>query len=337
MMRKQRYWAAFTVALCMCGFGAAQEAERKPPVTSLTTENDVFGGGTDRNYSSGLRLERMSAADDVHPGLEWVAQRLPWLDLDRTELRQGVALSHVIFTPEDKTLTVPDPSDRPYAAWLHGSATVIASDETTQDTLQINLGVVGPSAGGEFVQNNWHKVIGVAEANGWPNQLRDELGVEIIAQRMELFKGPKFPFGLETDFGASIGGSLGNVRTYAATGLTARIGWDLDSSFGPPRIRPALSGAGDFTPGSKAEPLGGYVFVGVDGRAVARDMFLDGNLWRDGPRVNDRRTFVGDFQSGIAVHYRDVQVAFTFVQRSEQFVAQNGAQRFGAISVSIAR
>jgi len=338
-MMNQKYWAALVVAFCLCGAGASQEAERaerKPAVTSLTTENDVFGGGTDRNYSSGLRLERMSAADDVHPGLEWVAHRLPWLDLDRTELRQGFALSHVIFTPEDKTLTVPDPNDRPYAAWLNGSATVIASDDTTQDTLQVNIGVVGPSAGGEFIQNNWHKVIGVAAANGWPNQLRDELGVEVIAQRMELFQGPNLPLGLETDFGMSVGASLGNVRTYAATGLMARIGWDLDGSFGPPRIRPALSGAGDFTPGTQADPIGGYFFFGVDGRAVARDMFLDGNLWRDGPRVSDRRTFVGDVQAGVAVHYRDVQVAFTFVQRSEQFVAQNGAQQFGAISFSVA-
>lgn len=339
MMTKQKYWAALVVAFCFCGAGASQEAEpaeRKPAVTSLTTENDVFGGGTDRNYSSGLRLERMSAADDVHPGLEWVAHRLPWLDLDRTELRQGFALSHVIFTPEDKTLLVPDPNDRPYAAWLNGSATIIASDETTQDTLQVNIGIVGPSAGGEFVQNNWHKAIGVAAANGWPNQLRDEFGVEVIAQRMELFKGPDMPFGLETDFGLSVGAGLGNVRTYAATGLTARIGWDLDGSFGPPRIRPALSGAGDFKPGTKVDPMGGYFFFGVDGRAIARDMFLDGNLWRDGPRVNDRRVFVGDIQGGVAVHYGKVQVAFTFVQRSEQFVAQNGAQQFGAISFSVA-
>lgn len=339
MMAHIRFRAALVAAFCFAAPVAAQDNETKPDkpgVISLTTENDVFGGGTDRNYSSGLRIERMSAADDVHPGLNWVAHRLPWLDLKRTELRQGFALSHVIYTPEDKTLTVPDPEDRPYAAWLHGSATVIASDDTTQDTLQVNLGMVGPFAQGEFVQNNWHKVIGVAAANGWPNQLRDELGVEIIAQRMELFKGPELPLGLETDFGASIGGALGNVRTYAATGLTARVGWDLNASFGPPRIRPALSGAGDFVPGTADDPLGGYFFIGVDGRAVGRDMFLDGNLWRDGPRVDDRRIFVADIQSGVAVHYRDVQVAFTFVQRSEQFAAQNGPQRFGAISFSIA-
>jgi hypothetical protein len=262
---------------------------------------------------------------------------LPWLDLDRTDLRQGFGLAQVFYTPEDKTLAVPDPNDRPYAGWLHVSSTVVASDADTQDTLQVNLGIVGPSAGGEFVQNNWHKVIGVAEANGWENQLRDEPGLEIIVQRMQMFDGPDLPLGLETDLGGQIGAAIGNVRTYATTGVTARIGWDLDASFGPPRIRPALAGAGEFIPGTREDPLGGYFFIGVDGRAVARDIFLDGNLWRDGPRVEDRRPFVADIQGGLAVHYRDLQVAFTFVQRTREFDAQLEDQRFGAISISIAR
>ena len=213
----------------------------------------------------------------------------------------------------------------------------MASDEDTQDTLQVNLGVVGPSAGGMFVQNTWHEFIGVETAKGWDYQLKDEPGIEVIGQRLQTIAGFDLPLGLETDFGGHVTLALGNVRTYAGTGLTARIGWDLNSSFGPPRIRPALSGAGEFVPGTPEDPLGGYFFVGVDGRAVARDMFLDGNLWHDSARVEDRRDFVGDLQAGVAVHYRSVQLAFTFVNRTEEFVRQDGPQRFGAVSISIAR
>ncbi|MGH1421276.1 MAG: lipid A deacylase LpxR family protein [Hyphomonas sp.] len=336
-LAKYFHLAALVAAFLIPVHAVADEPNRKPAVTSITTENDFFGGGTDRNYSNGVRLERVSAADDVFPALDWVAHRLPWLDLDRTDLRQGFALSHVIFTPEDIRSPVADSLDRPYAAWLAVSGTVTASDEDTQDTLQINLGVVGPSAGGEFIQNNWHKAIGLDQALGWESQLRDEPGIEIIGQRLQTWPGPELPMGLETDFGAHVTGAIGNVRTYAGGGMTARIGWDLDSSFGPPRIRPALSGAGEFIPGTVADPLGGYIFIGGDIRAVARDMFLDGNLWRDGPRVNDRRTVVADLQLGAAVHYQNVQVAFTIVNRTEQFKRQNGPQRFGAISFSVAR
>ena len=323
---------------------AAQDAATTPAppraagVWSLTSENDLFGG-TDRNYSNGLRIERVRPANAVTPALDWVANRIPLLDLDRTELRQGFALSHTIFTPEDIEAETPDPTDRPYAGWLYASGTVVGTTHlddggTIQDVLQVNLGVVGPSAGGKFVQENWHDLIQAVEPRGWDSQLKDELGLEITAQRMRQFDGPDLPFGLETDYALHGGVTLGNVRTYAAAGGLARIGWDLSSDFGPPRIRPALAGAGVFKPG---QPFGGYLFAGVEGRAVARDMFLDGNLWRDSARVDDRRDYGADLQMGVALHQGDVQVAFTYVHRTEEFVAQAGPQRFGAVSISIAR
>ena len=71
-------------------------------VWSLTSENDLFGG-TDRNYTNGVRIERVSPANDVFPVLNWAAERLPFLDLERRNLRQGLALSHAIFTPQDIT------------------------------------------------------------------------------------------------------------------------------------------------------------------------------------------------------------------------------------------
>lgn len=313
-------------------------APRNAGVWSLTSENDLFGG-TDRNYSNGLRLERVRPANEITPGLKWVADRIPVLDLKRTELRQGFALSHTIFTPEDIEAEIPDPTDRPYAGWLYASGTVVGTtrlgpSQMVQDVLQVNLGIVGPSAGGKFVQENWHDLIQAVEPRGWESQLKDEFGFEITAQRLRQYEGPELPFGLETDYALHGGVTLGNVRTFASAGGMARIGWDLSSDFGPPRIRPALAGAGVFKPG---QPFGGYLFAGIEGRAVARDMFLDGNLWRDSARVEDRRDFGGDLQFGVALHQGDVQLAFTYVHRTEEFVAQSGPQRFGAVSISIAR
>ena len=328
--------------LVLGGLGAAtaQEATDSTPtskaVWSLTSENDLFGlGGTDRNYTNGIRIERVSREDDVADIFKWAANRLPALDFDDKTLRQGFALSHAIFTPQDTQATIPDPKDRPYAGWLYVSGTVIARDAHTQDILQLNLGVVGPSAAGEFVQTNWHEhVIGVETPKGWDYQLKDEPGIELIGQRMNLYRPElDLPLGLDFDYGVHLGGALGNVRTYATGGGLARFGWGLEGNFGPPRIRPALSGAGVFEPG---QPLGGYIFAGAEGRYVVRDMTLDGNLWRDSPRVTSRNRLVADLQAGIAVHYSDIQIAFTYVHRTEEFKAQAGPQRFGAVSVSFA-
>jgi len=313
---------------------AAAEPETRAGVFVITSENDLFGG-TDRNYSNGLRAEFVTRPDAARGIFRTVADFIPGLNVDRTSLREGIGISHAIFTPEDIETDTPDPTDRPYAGWLALSGTLIANDDDTQDSLQINLGIVGPSAGGKFVQTNWHEIIDGVEPRGWDTQLKDEPGIEIIAQRQQVvFRTTYLPFGLEADAALNVGAALGNVRTYADLGGMLRLGGTLDASeFGPPRIRPALAGAGGF---QKKDGIGGYLFAGVQGRAVGRDIFLDGNTYRDSRRVDDRRTLVADFQAGTAVHWDAVQVSFTYVHRTEQFIAQDGPQRFGAISVALA-
>ncbi|MEL6386650.1 MAG: lipid A deacylase LpxR family protein [Pseudomonadota bacterium] len=327
-------FASGSVAMAQSAATAANGTETQVGVVAITSENDLFGG-TDRNYSNGIRAEFISRPDRAAGIFRTVADYIPGLTVDRTIIRQGFGIAHAIFTPEDISLVEPDPTDRPYAGWLAVSGTIIANDADTQDSLQINLGVVGPSAAGKFIQTNWHELIDGVEPQGWDSQLEDELGVEIVAQRQQVFlRTTALPFGLEADAAYNFGGSLGNVRTYADIGIMMRFGGTLDAKeFGPPRIRPALAGAGGF---EKKPGFGGYVFAGFQGRAVARDIFLDGNTDRDSARVDDRRDLVADFQAGTALHYKSLQVSFTYVHRTEQFVAQDGPQRFGAISVALA-
>lgn len=77
-----------------------------------------------------------------------------------------------------------------------------------------------------------------------------------------------------------------------------------------------------------------YLFAGAQGRAVARDIFLDGNTFSSSHSV-DKKTFVADFQAGAAVIYRGVRLAATQVYRTREFDGQPQADRFGAISLSV--
>ena len=51
------------------------------------------------------------------------------------------------------------------------------------DTLQLDVGLVGPAAGGAFVQNNFHRFIGDTTANGWANQLHNEPTLDLTFER----------------------------------------------------------------------------------------------------------------------------------------------------------
>ena len=97
--------------------------------------------------------------------------------------------------------------------------------------------------------------------------------------------------------------SLGNIFTYAAAGAMVRFGQRLRADWGQPRIQPALSGSDFVNHGALHDGPAWYVFAGTEGRAVARNIFLDGNTWEDGPSV-DKKPFVADLTAGAAVSWR---------------------------------
>jgi lipid A 3-O-deacylase len=308
---------------------APDQAPPPDPYGTLTfsIENDLFSG-TDRYYTNGFQLTWRSPSADLPGPLAWLNDRLEWV-LGPGTLRWGASIGQSIYTPQDTERTNPDPRDRPYAGYLYGAINLNRITELTSRMVELQLGVVGPSALGEFVQNNYHDIFNIRNTSGWDSQLKDEPAITALYEQKS-----RMPLGsiggIEAEIIPSATVSLGNVQTYAGLGGLFRIGQGLDADFGPPRIRPALSGSNWVQP---RDNLAWYVFAGVDGRAVAHDIFLDGNTWRDSRSV-DKRVLVGDFQAGVAVIWQGVRFALTQVWRSEEFYGQQGTQKFGSLSVS---
>jgi hypothetical protein len=195
--------------------------------------------------------------------------------------------------------------------------------------------MVGPSALGEQAQDSIHQVLGAPHPQGWDSQLHDEFAFAASFDRRW-----RLPWlnastgalgGLEMDLTPSAGFTLGTLRDEAHAGLTARIGHGIVYDYGPLRVRPSLAGVEHFN-----EPLGGYswsFFIGVQGRAVARDLFLDGNTFQDSASV-ERKPLVADLQAGFDVIIGETRIAYTYVTRTEEFTTQSEQQDFGAISIS---
>ncbi len=300
-------------------------------------ENDRIAN-TDRHYTAGFRFSWVSEPKEDDPA--WVRDILtelyPFADL--REGRVGLSFGQSMFTPENTQTTALVRDDRPYVGWLYGGISVHAETKSIQptpgpdvlDTVELDIGVVGPAAFGEQVQNTVHRLIGVATAKGWNNQLDNEPGIMLIGER-KWRTNPVRALGLEFDAIPHVGGSLGNIMTFANAGATLRFGQDLDVDYGPPRIQPSLSGLGAI---ERDRGFAWYVFAGAEGRIVARNIFLDGNTFSSSHSV-DREIFVGDAQFGIAAIYEGVRFAFTQVYRTKEFEGQSQADRFGAISLSV--
>jgi hypothetical protein len=93
-----------------------------------------------------------------------------------------------------------------------------------------------------------------------------------------------------------------------------------------------VPGSGFFIP---RHDFGWYLFAGIEGRAVARNIFLDGNTFRDSRNV-DKEPLVGDLQYGIAITWRNLRLGYTHVLRTREFKGQGGRRDdFGALSLSL--
>jgi lipid A 3-O-deacylase len=292
-------------------------------------ENDTFSGN-DRYYTNGFLFAWRAPSYDPPAWLAALTDRPGPLFPAGGTTRWGIAFGQKKFTPEDTDTRSPDPRDRPYAGWLYGALTLHGYTEREIGTIELQLGVVGPAALGEQVQNNTHDLLNIDRALGWDAQIKDEPGVNLVANRQWRLNRPLGADGLHVGLVPSLAASLGNVQTYASAGAMLRIGTELEADFGPPRARPVSAGSVFFQPTGR---FGWYGFVGVEGRAVARDVTLDGNTWRDSRSV-DREPLVGEASLGFAVLFPGARLTATYTMRGMEFETQREISQFGSLSIA---
>ena len=320
----------------VCALPAWAELPAPDPshVLTLQTENDSIAR-TDRNYTAGIRFGWTSPNVDS-TGAPFLPDALTGLgNYVWGPGRQRISLdfSNSIFTPKKTDAATPDPRDRPYAGVLLGSAFLLHDTTTTRGILGLSLGVLGPSARSEDIQNGFHDLIGQEVSKGWRAQIKDMPIVQVFAGKTWRYgltpnPGP----GLDVDILPSLSGSVGTLRDHVQAGFQIRVGQGLDSDFGTTRIRPGLSGSDAYTP---TRDFVWYVFVSGDGQAVGWDATLDGNPFRSGPHVS-RQPFVAEIEAGIAVIYRGVRITYTHVAQTQSFYRQRGGLfQFGSIAASV--
>jgi len=298
---------------------------------TITDENDFFGGGTDKNYTNGIMLTWFNRDVRKSKIAEFVADIIPNFDIDGTT-SVYYSIGHNLYTPERIDIPIPDTKDRPYAAFLYGSVGFTDIEDNHIDDIEITLGVIGPMAFGEEIQVNYHSLIETTEPKGWDYQLENELGLMFSWQR----RWPE-AFAVDTWGGGyfrimpHVGATIGNIYTYTNAGFNLQFVPKKDRWQSQPlRVRPAIPGSGFFS--NFEDGWSWMLFAGVEGRVIARNIFLDGNTFEDSPSV-DKRYFVADANAGLAMSYKSMRISYTVNWRSEEFRGQDESHLFGALSL----
>ncbi len=292
---------------------------------SLYIENDsVFlkpNGPRDRHYTSGVELVYFT-----QPGWKWLDDFSKWNfgDLDRPiDKGAGFFIGQQMYTPDN--LDDPasrSPHDYQFAAWLYGGMFLQRATDDILDHVELNLGVIGPCAGGEWFQENVHNVTGGLDPVGWDTQIGNELAADFMFTRQNRFRGGIFEPTDSRDFIADYGFTVGSVHRDAHAGLMFRWGFNLDNSFGP----------GSLTLPSGISSLrfdrnkhNGYVFIRASGHAVQYNRFLTGL---------DHEPFVGKLQIGFVYKYKQLEIGYSQTHSTDLYEQQTDSDSIGALTVT---
>ena len=317
----------FRLILLITLFGALASsagAQLRPPEGSefqLFVENDMLAR-SDRYYTNGIKFGGGAPFDILQlPATELLRQLAPE---SSSTIHLGLFLGQNLYTPRSIKVKEPQPFDRPWAAWLYLGGVAQRARDNRLDTVEIDLGLVGPSALGKEVQSGWHKLIGVARPQDWHNQIPNEPAfmVSWLAKIKHMLGSEQ---GVDLELIPHGGATLGTVMTLARAGGILRLGQHL-TGFGPDTIEPGgallQNMRRDIEPG-RAHGVEWYVFAGLDHRLIARNIFLDGTVFRDSPSVRSR-AHVYDVTAGVSLRIDAVRMSITRVRRSEEFFSSAG-------------
>jgi hypothetical protein len=274
-----------------------------------------------------LRLGWTSGAGAVPQSLAAVGTAL-W---GSGQQRIGFDLTQQIYTPLGTQAANPDRNDRPYAGLLLGNFSLLSDTDSTRSVLTLSLGVLGPSAGGEQVQNGFHDLFNIPTVKGWSRQIQNTPVVELFHERT--WRQPVGTLaGLEVDVLPALGIGVGNLRDYVQAGASVRIGQGLQSDYGTARLRPGISGGDAFR---TVRPVAWYVFAGADAQAVGYNLLLQSSPFRSGPHVTPLPV-VAELQAGAAVIAHGVRLSVTYVAQTPEFHHQRGGiHQLMSLAVSV--
>ncbi|MEM9559684.1 MAG: lipid A deacylase LpxR family protein [Planctomycetota bacterium] len=302
---------------------------------------------SDRHYTNGAKIE-LTFDPAFSPA--WRDRLLPnrW---SGGRLAAGVVVGHQIYTPQDITQVNPPADAHPYAGYLYTGGYIQRSDGTRHDHLEFNVGVVGQNSGGEAAQKFIHAAFtDQNKPSGWDNQLTNEVTLNVRYQRSwrtpvwtltgrngspghsGAIAGDASVLGL--DLIPRLGFDLGNVHIRANAEATMRLGFNLPEDFGPGRLldyRDATALVGD---GPRTD-WSAYAYARVAGRAVGRDIFLDGNTFSNGSPSTDKEPFVGELTIGLVGRWKCVEAGYALTFLTDRFRAQEVADSFGSITLSL--
>jgi hypothetical protein len=247
----------------LSGFFDDYQRARKEGVTThvLDIDNDtLLLNKNDGFYTSGLRYTQIHTMNGAGQMTSF-----------------GWRIGQELYTASDIKLppALIGPPNHPYAGWLYGGLyKEVHREDGTHLRVGVDVGCMGPCAGGYWTQTNFHRVIDQPLPRGWSKQVRNEAGVVLYGDMAPV----RWQVGQHADITPGVNGRFGNIFTDVGVGVTARAG----------RL--------DALPNGRAL----YGYVRTDVHAVGYNATLQGGYFSSGnPHTVEPKRVVGEAEIGM--------------------------------------
>lgn len=273
----------------------------------------------------------------------------------------GLVGNLTMYTPENINTPVPQVGDRPFAGYMYGGLFVqrahrVAVPEfgfagpgllmdpgaySAFESLELDVGMMGPSSLGENAQTMIHQMIGLPNPAGWVNQIHDEPEFSLKYARRWRSQAVRLidsvPMTLQVI--PEVGVTAGSLQDELRAGAFFRLGYNLPDDFGPGELGNPADATGEAAcacPGIFDNIFTNqsiYVFARPYGRLVAHNALLQGDNWRhdDGVTVNPRPA-IAAVQAGIAWRIlKHFELAYMTTYESAEFSGQHGWDSWSSV------
>ncbi len=252
----------------------------------------------DRFYTAGMRYTHQSS-----------------LGAPGQSIHYGWRLGQDLYTASSTQLVPAEisPHDHPYAGWLYGGffkETLHADGSRLK--LGVDLGCLGPCAGGEWTQIHLHRLLQQKLPRGWGSQVKNEAGLIVYGD----VAWPRWAPVAWIDLIPSVQGRFGNIATDVMGGVTLR--------FGTLNVLP--------------EQTTLHGLFRADVRAVAYNASLQGGYFSDrNPHTVKPKPLVGELEMGVVWNDGPYGLRASIVRRGNEIVGLSnaiGAQSFARVQIA---
>jgi hypothetical protein len=194
--------------LLLFSFSILFSQEKLSKEFRFKTDNDLYiSPSKDRYYTSGIFLTYRYLSKHTKNKLEKTI--FEW------------EVGHKMYSPFKATVSDISMHDRPFAGYLYGSFGKQRVYKNKILKLKLQLGIIGPAALGEELQDFIHTFFNFKKADGWKHQIKNAPGINLNASYSQfLIKDATNHLDLTWTNHAK----AGTVFTNFSTGFFARIG-----------------------------------------------------------------------------------------------------------------